>query len=70
MPLILAAQSTVVTIIVNVISAHCYCDPVTFMIKKDIQIASGLHFGRSIYAQKAKEITFLIQLVTYQIHLE
>jgi hypothetical protein len=32
-------------------------------IQIDIQIAYDLHFGRSTYARKAKEITFLIALV-------
>jgi hypothetical protein len=32
-------------------------------IQIDVQIAYDLHFGRSTYAQKAKEITFLMELV-------
>jgi hypothetical protein len=31
----------------------------------DVQIAYDLRFGRSTYAQKAKEITFLMALVSY-----
>jgi hypothetical protein len=33
-------------------------------IQIDIQIAYDLHFGRSIYAQKAKEINFPMALVS------
>jgi hypothetical protein len=32
-------------------------------IQIDVQIAYNLHFGRSTYGRKAKEITFLIALV-------
>jgi hypothetical protein len=32
-------------------------------IQIDVQIAYGLHFGHSTYARKAKEITFLMELV-------
>jgi hypothetical protein len=34
-------------------------------IQIDIQIAYDLHFGSSTYAQKAKEITFPMELVPY-----
>jgi hypothetical protein len=33
-------------------------------IQIDVQIAYDLHFGRSIYAQKDKEITFSMTLVS------
>jgi hypothetical protein len=32
-------------------------------IQIDVQIAYDLHFGHSTYAQKVKEITFLMELV-------
>jgi hypothetical protein len=34
-------------------------------IQIDIQIAYALHFGRSTYAWKGKEITFPMELVSY-----
>jgi hypothetical protein len=34
-------------------------------IQINVQIAYNLHFGRSIYARKAKEITFPMELVSY-----
>jgi hypothetical protein len=34
-------------------------------IQIDVQIAYDLRFGRSIYARKAKEINFLMILVSY-----
>jgi hypothetical protein len=37
------------------------------MIKKDVQIASGLCFGRSTYVQKANEIILPMLLVPYKI---
>jgi hypothetical protein len=33
-------------------------------IQIDVQIAYNLHFGRSTYAQKSKEITFSMDLVS------
>jgi hypothetical protein len=35
-------------------------------IQIDVQIAYDLHFGHSTYARKAKEITFLMELVLWQ----
>jgi hypothetical protein len=35
-------------------------------IQIDVQIAYDIRFGRSIYAQKAKEITFPMTLVSYR----
>jgi hypothetical protein len=34
-------------------------------IQFDVQIAYDLHFGRSTYARKAKDITFPMTLVSY-----
>jgi hypothetical protein len=34
-------------------------------IQIDVQIAYNLHFGRSTYARKSKEITFPVELVPY-----
>jgi hypothetical protein len=39
-------------------------------IQIDVQIAYNLHFGRSIYARKAKEITFPMALVSYPTKIE
>jgi hypothetical protein len=37
--------------------------PVSPHIQIDVQIAYDLHFGHSIYARKAKELTFLVALI-------
>jgi hypothetical protein len=39
-------------------------------IQIDVQIAYDLRFGRSIYAQKDKEITFSMTLVSYSTKIE
>jgi hypothetical protein len=39
-------------------------------IQIDVQIAYDLHFGRSTYARKAKEITFPMALASYQLKSE
>jgi hypothetical protein len=58
-----AAQSTVITGIVDIISARCYCGSVTFMIKRTprLYLSSIL----AVLYMHRKEINFSMQLVSY-----
>jgi hypothetical protein len=45
----------------DIIMTHCYCASGHIHIKIHVLIAYELCFGCSTYAQKAKEITFLLE---------